>query len=331
MEVATKSVPSAIVNGAPAASQNATLISVPAAQGGLDSNRSASQQLFEAFAAPPSNNTQQQAQKSFKDSIMSMYSSSPTTGKPPATTPQQNTFGDFSAFQSAPPVASNPPTSSVNPPPTFDAFSSLTSTTSANVGSSGIPTDLFSAPINNQGPAKTVDPFASLTSATSAPLASKASQPFDAFASLSINPAPVPATTSNSAFGGLSTLSNSGFVNPSLAKKDADDGFGDFTTAAPIQPVSKPIADNFASVSNDKPQTSSSSGWTMPNNDTRETGWTTPLQSSIPSASAAAPLQSTLPDHSRASTGFGDVQTNNVKPVTLSTLPPIDDPWSDFQ
>ena len=238
--------------------------------------------MFDAFSTPAPDSAQRQ--KSLKDSIMSMYASSPSASKPPSMAPQESGFGDFSAFQQGSSSKSNDTATvsqAVSEPATqaFDPFKS-------HAGKNdGIPFDTFSSLnlMNNQ---------VSATSAAGPPASliginSNVVNLLDDFETLKSSDPSV----------STEPLSNTGKII--LKHMPAVNDFTDFVSA-PVTSPSKSVQ-----------------SWSNATSHSNNTGESF---SSVP-----------LPDHSRTSTGFADLQISKGTPVDFSNLPPIEDGWSSFQ
>ena len=238
---------------------------------------SASQQLFDAFSAPLHNPGQ--AQKSVKDSIMSMYASSPSTAKPSVPSPKHATFGDFATYQQTPAA----------PAPFGFAIDSAALSAATSI------------PVKSE----TFDPFNSLVETKTA----TSNQTFDAFASSS-------SSTSKAA---TSSTSGKPVVNLLDDFEKVEDSFGDFTGKS-TAPLTGGTFSDFNSVAiNSKPAEPAFGEF----NDFTSASYTAP-------ATATSTLA--LPEHSRASTGFGDTHSpSKGMPVNFASLPPIEDGWSSFQ
>jgi hypothetical protein len=247
---------------------------------GLSSSQtaSASHQLFDAFSTPAPNPGQ--AQKSFKESIMSMYATSPSTSIP-AALPQES----IAAVQQGIPskygisaVASQPVKPNNQP---FDPFGSIGMKSNTT---SDIPFDAFSS-LNLTNPTSSTSPIA--------PPVSSIGNNFNAVNLLDdfepSNSKPVVSTENNGKMN----------LNP---QPSIMDDFTDFTSA--------PVSTN-----------------------TSSQGGIIPISSgNISDDFSLSTNIEPLPNHSRVSTGFKDLQSpSKATPVNFANLPPIEDGWSSFQ
>ena len=255
---------------------------------GLSSSQtaSASHQLFDAFSTPAPNPGQ--AQKSFKESIMSMYATSPSTSIP-AALPQESSILGLAAVQQGIPskygisaVASQPVKPNNQPFDPFDSIGMKSNTTS------DIPFDAFSSLNLKTNPTSSTSPIV--------PPVSSIGNNFNAVNLLDdfepFNSKPAVSTES--------TLNN-GKMNLNPQPSIMDD-FTDFTSA--------PVSTN-----------------------TSSQGGIIPISSGdISDDFSLSTNIEPLPNHSRVSTGFKDLQSpSKATPVNFANLPPIEDGWSSFQ